>query len=365
MVDLELAARLLGGVFLLLSNGFFVTTEFALTRVRQFPESEFTGPGLERAWEMTERLEIFLSGCQLGITISSIGLGVVAEPAVAAVFDPLVRMLGFGSAGAAGHTAAAVILSFALINLLHVVIGEQAPTYLGIERTKFVAKYGGPLLYWWTKIMSPVILLADRIAKGILGLFGVDISRSWTEAEEEPAASSRGEVRRLMGDALSDVGVSDERREEVLNALAIGEMPVTEVMIDPEEIVAVSTETDLETNLDRMGRSPHTRFPLVGASLEDFHGIVYTPAVIRHRDALEAGTLDLHDLATAPMTVSASTMVSDLIDMFQTENQELALVLEDGAVVGMVTTTDAFEAIAGDLEDPLDLDADSAGTTAN
>ncbi len=401
MVDPVLGLRLLGGVGLLLSNGFFVTTEFALTRVRQFPESEFREAGLDRAWDMTERLEIYLSGCQVGITISSIGLGVVGEPAVAAVLDPGVRALGFGTPGAAGHTAASVIVAFALINLLHVVVGEQAPTYLGIERTKLVAKYGGPLLYWWTTLMSPVILTADWIAKSLLGLFEVEISRSWTEVEpgEEPIPQSRGEVKRLMGDALADVGVSADRQEEVLNALAIGEMPVSEVMIDTEDIVYASTEDELETNLDRMGDSPHTRFPLIGQSLSEFHGIVYTPAVIRHRDALRDGSLDLRDLAAPPMTVSPDTVVSDLIDRFQVEKQELALVVEEGEkdepgegtgeeeeevvrkedeeeeakgkgdgdeeaageVVGLVTTTDAFEAIAGDLEDPLDLDRLSTG----
>jgi CBS domain containing-hemolysin-like protein len=76
MVDFATALRLVSGIVLLLSNGFFVTTEFALTRVRQFSEDEFQGGGLERAWEMTERLEIYLSGCQVGITISSVGLGV-------------------------------------------------------------------------------------------------------------------------------------------------------------------------------------------------------------------------------------------------------------------------------------------------
>jgi len=354
MVDLVTGLRLVGGVALLFANGFFVTTEFALTRVRQFPEEEFQGRGLDRAWEMTERLEIFLSGCQVGITISSIGLGVVAEPAVAAALDPLVRAVGFGTPGAAGHTAAAVIVAFALINLLHVVIGEQAPTYLGIERTKFVARYGAPPLYWWTKLMSPVILVADRIAKGLLSVFGVDITRSWAEEELGEGDPSRSELTRRMGEALRGAGVSQERREEVINAFRIGDVPVGEIMVDREEIVALSTAEDVETNLRRMQESPQVRFPLVGDDLSEFLGIVYTPAILRHVEELQDGSLDLESLAAPPMTASTDTAVSDLIDRFQAESQELALVMEDGEVVGLVTTTDAFEAIAGELEDPLD-----------
>ncbi|MFB6074794.1 MAG: CNNM domain-containing protein [Haloarculaceae archaeon] len=353
MVAVETALRLVGGIALLLGNGFFVTTEFALTRVRQFPREEFQDGGLARAWEMTERLEIFLSGCQVGITVCSIGLGVVAEPAVAAVLSALFRAVGAAPPDG-GHVATAAIVGFAFINLLHVVVGEQVPTYLGIERTKFAARYGAPVLYWWTKLMSPVILLADRTAKGILRLFGVRISRSWAEAEHEAKPAGRGELRRQMGEALRDLGLSSERREEVLAALAIGEIPVGDIMVDRGDIVALSTAEDLETNLERMADSPHVRFPLVGDSLEAFEGIVYTPAVMKHVDDLREGTLDLAAVAAPPMTVSPDTVVSDLIDQFQAEGQELALVVEGDEVVGMVTATDAFEEITGELEDPMD-----------
>jgi CBS domain containing-hemolysin-like protein len=367
MVELVDVLRLVGGAVLLLANGFFVTTEFALTRVRQFAESEFQGGGLERAWQMTERLEIYLSGCQVGITISSVGLGVVAEPALAAVLDPVVVALGVAPPSGAGHTAVAVLVSLAIIHLLHGGVGEQAPTYLGIERTKLVARYGAPLLYWWTRVMSPVILLSDRIAKGLLGLFGVEIARSWAEEELEEGdgedasggATTRGEVRQQMGDALAGVGVPEDRRREVLNALRIGQVPVAKIMIDADDVVALSTTETVEENVRRMAESAYVRFPLVGESLssDEFHGVVYAPAVLGHLDAVRDGTLDLRELATEPMTVEADTVVSDVIDAFQREHQELALVVDDGEVVGLVTATDAFEEITGELEDPLDDDA--------
>lgn len=210
--------RPVGGVLLLLGNGVFVTTEFAMTRVRQFPREEFTGhPGPERAWEMAERLETSLSGCRVGITVSSVGLGVVAEPAVTAVLDPPFRGLGF-SASAEGHTAVSVIVAFALVDLRHVV-GEQAPTYLGVERSKLVAKYGSRPLYLWPRLFYPVVAVADRIAKWPLAPFGVTIPRAWAEeemgAEAETggeAAETRGAVRARMGERLSRMGLSADRR---------------------------------------------------------------------------------------------------------------------------------------------------------
>ena len=375
MVTALAAARLVGGFVLLLGNGFFVTTEFAMTRVRQFPEAEFTGhPGLERAWEMTERLEIFLSGCQVGITVCSVGLGVVAEPAATAVVDPLFRALGF-AVGAEGHTAVSVIFALAVINLLHVVIGEQAPTYLGVERSKWVAKHGSRALYWWTKLLYPVISVADWLAKRLLSLFGVTISRSWAEEEMEEVEEgleeavegpqeTRGAVRARMGEQLSRMGLPDDRREEVIAALDIGSMETRDVMVDAESIVALSVAEPLAVNLERMRENPHSRFPLVGDSLEDLRGIVYTPAVLREQPALESGDATLSDAATPPMWVDASLSVSELIDRFQEEGQELALVGEDGAVVGLVTVTDAVEAITGEVTDPLDAEKhgdDSSG----
>ncbi|MFT4891114.1 MAG: CBS domain containing-hemolysin-like protein [Halobacteriales archaeon] len=359
MVDIVTMLKLVGGAILLLSNGYFVTIEFAMTRVRQFSEGEFTGSrGLERAWEMTERLEIFLSGCQVGITVSSVGLGVVAEPALAAVIDPALIAMGLASAAGGGHTALSVVVALAVINLLHVIIGEQAPTYLGVERTQFVAKYGAPILYWWTKLMWPVIYVSDRAAKGLLGLFGVTIDRSWAEEEmeegEHAMPSTRAELRRQMGESLSNLGLSDERREEVINALEIGTTPVEEVMVDREAVIALSTADELETNLDRVQSHPHARFPLVGAELEDVRGVVYAPALLRVRDELESGDLDLADVAAPPMTVTATAAISDVIDQFQAENQELAVVLEDDTVQGLVTATDCFEAITGELRDPID-----------
>jgi CBS domain containing-hemolysin-like protein len=364
MVELTTWLRLVGGFLLLLSNGFFVATEFAITRVRQFSEDEFVGQGrgLERAWEMTERLEIFLTGCQLGITISSVTLGVVAEPALAAVIEPLVRAAGLaGLVGGieGGHTALSIILSLIIINIFHVSIGEQAPTYLGIERTKTISRYLAPILYWWTWLLSPVIRFADWFAKNLLGLFGVTITRSWAEEETEEGeegeedVSSRGELRSQMGDLLSGQ-LPDERTDEVINALEIGEIEVREVMVDREAIIALSVDNDIEDNLQLVEERPHTRFPLIDGDLEEFVGIIYVPTLVREIDDLHSGDLDLREIAAEPMTVPADLAISEVIDQFQEETQELALVHDDGEVIGLVTATDAFEAITGELEDPLD-----------
>nr|WP_235158113.1 CBS domain-containing protein [Halobacterium salinarum] len=165
-----------------------------------------------------------------------------------------------------------------------------------------------------------------------------------------------------MGDLLSGTEIPDERREEVIGALDIDRIPVGDEAVPVDEVVAVSTTDDLETNLDRMADSPHVRYPLVGESMDDFRGVVYLPEVFRDLDDLRDGTLALEDVAHPPLVFDADIAVSAAIDRFQAERQELAFVTDPdtGAVVGMVTITDVLEAITGEVEDPYDEAAEKS-----
>ncbi|WP_049922608.1 CNNM domain-containing protein [Halopiger djelfimassiliensis] len=347
MNSLEIGGRILAGVILIGLNAYFVAIEFGLTRARQYPESEFNTPGLQLAWEMTDDLEFYLTTCQIWISGTSIALGIVAEPGLAALFEPLFANTFLASAGAGS------VLGFALINLVHLTHGEQTPTYLGVERSKQVCRYGARPLYWFAKLLAPAITFGDWVAKATLGLFGIEMTGAWRETERE-VIESRADLRNRLGSILEEGDLPDERREEVMNALRIGEQPVGELMVSPDEIVALSTEVNSEENVRKMEERPHTRYPLVGDTLTDFRGIVYTPSLVRHRAGLADGSIDFTDVAAPPMTVSPDTDVSDAIDQFQTERQELALVIEDGEAVGLITVTDLLEAVMGDIEDPLD-----------
>ncbi len=353
MVSVEIGLRLVAGVALILANGFFVAIEFALTRARQFSEAEFVGDGhrgLQRAWEMTQNLELYLTTCQVGITASSIAVGIVAEPALAALFEPLFVDTPLATIGSGA------ILAFLLINLVHLTHGEQTPTYLGVERSRTVCRYGATPLYWFYRLISPIITLGDTIAKWTLKAFGVEMTGAWLETETD-VIESRADLRNRLDEVLDEGGLSEERHAEVMNALTIGEQPVAEIMLPAEEIVALSTAVDSDENIHRMEENPHTRYPLVGETLTEFHGVVYAPILTRYRADLADGDLDFTEIAAPPMTLSPDVDVSDAVDQFQTEQQELALVIENGEVVGMVTVTDLLEAVMGSIEDPIDTES--------
>ncbi|GGL68171.1 CNNM domain-containing protein [Halocalculus aciditolerans] len=349
MTPIEVSVRLLAGLGLILANGFFVAIEFGLTRARQFSEAEFVdgNPALERAWEMTNDLEVYLTTCQVGITASSIAVGIVAEPALAALFEPYFSGTGLASVGAGA------ILAFAIINLLHLTHGEQTPTYLGVERSRTVCRYGAAPLYWFHWMISPIITLGDGIAKGTLKLFGVEMTGAWLETEQD-VLESRADLRNRLDSLLERGELPEERREEVMNALDADELAISEIMVPEADIISLSVTASVEENMDRVRHSPHTRFPLVGDDLTDFHGIVYAPQIIHHYEGLKAGSTSFEEIAAPPMTLAANTTVSDAFDQFQAEDQEIALVIRDGDVVGLLTATDALETVMGNLEDPLD-----------
>jgi CBS domain containing-hemolysin-like protein len=216
-----------------------------------------------------------------------------------------------------------------------------------------VCRYGARPLHWFYVAISPLITLGDWVAKWTLRLFGVEMTGAWLETEEE-VIESRAQLRNRLHSLLEEGDLSEERRDEVLSALRVDELSISEIMVPADDIVALSTTVPVADNFERIRDTPHTRFPLVGDTLTDFHGIVYAPSIIDHFEELHAGSLSFTEIAAPPMTLAAETNVSDAFDQFQAEDQELALVLEDGEVVGLLTATDALEAVMGELEDPLD-----------
>lgn len=354
-MTLTITLQLLAGVLLLAANAFFVAIEFALTRLRQYDEKEIKDdPRLKRAWEMTEKLEIHLTGCQVGITTTSILLGVIAEPGV----TELIQMVVPTGIGSFSSHSISIVISLIIINFAHTVWGEQAPTYLGVERSKQIARYFARPLHWWTLVIKPVLIAGDWLTKATLKIFGIEMTRSWTkEGEGESdgeSHSSRAALRNQIADLISDKGLPADRQEEIINTFEMGEIPVRDIMIPREKIMPLSTQKNFANNFKTIQETMKNRYPLVGADIDDFVGILYTPEILARFDELKEGSIVLDDLDHYNMAVPAELKVSEVIDRFQSNKQELALVKEDDKVLGLVTLTDALEVIIGSAKDPID-----------
>jgi len=246
-----------------------VAIEFGLTRLRQYPESEMDTPGLRRAWEMTDDLEFYLTTCQVWISGTSIALGIVAEPGIAALFAPLVENTTFASAARARCWRSC---SSTWPHLTH---GEQTPTYLGVERSKQVAQYGARPLYWFAWLISPVIKFGDWVAKATLRLFGVEMTGSWTETEGE-VLETRTQLRARLGSMMKEVDLPEERREEVLNALDVDELAAGGADAGRRDRLAVDGGVSRrESRPDP--RHPAQSLPARGRRDDRLRGIVYAP----------------------------------------------------------------------------------------
>ena len=159
-----------------------------------------------------------LTSCQVGISATSIAVGIVAEPAPTSLIAPAFERTLLASVGAGG------VLAFVVINLLHLTHGEQTPTYLGVERTKFVAWYGATPPYWFAKLRYPVVVLGASVATWTLGLFGVEVTGGWL-ATEPDRVEPRADLRHRLGALLNRGNLSEERTAEIPNAFAVGERP--------------------------------------------------------------------------------------------------------------------------------------------
>ncbi|HBQ59075.1 MAG TPA: hypothetical protein DD671_05470, partial [Balneolaceae bacterium] len=174
--------------------------------------------------------------------------------------------------GAVSTHAISIVLSVTVINIIHTIWGEQTPTYLGVERAKTVAKYCAVPLYWWTYAIYPFLIFGDWVTKATLRIFGIEMERSWIN---EDTSSGKKDMRAKMVELLKTGNIDDERQKEILNALEIEHIPVKEIMIPRDEIVSLSTENSFEENLNIIRQNMHTRYPLVGKSVDDFKGILY------------------------------------------------------------------------------------------
>lgn len=351
MSTLEIGVRIAAGIFLILVNAFLVAVEFGLTRARQYDKEEFVDSGsrgLEKAWEMTHELEVYLTSCQVGISATSIALGVIAEPALLVFFEPLFNGTVLASLGAAS------LASFGLINLVHLTHGEQTPTYLGVEKSKMVCKYGAIPLYWFTFFMRPLIMIGDRVAKATLAIFGIKMTSAWVETNEQ-TIQSRSELRGKLDTFFKDQDITEERKNEILAAVDADMITVRDRMVPISDVAALSTENTRDENQEVIESYPHSRYPLIGKGFDDPKGIVYMTELAQTMYTTESET-DLQSIAAEPMTLSMEMSIDEAIDEFQEQSQEMAFVVDESesVVVGVITITDVLESIVGELKDPID-----------
>ena len=342
--------NLLAALFLIVLNGFFVAAEFALVRTREtrIVQLEQEGSVQARVVHSALRdLDTYLSVCQVGITIASLALGWVGEPAMSALISPGLQALGITSEGIIEITA--VILGFVVITYAHLVFGEQAPKYFAIQRAEATAMWLSRPLKLFMFLFRPLVWLVNASTNLILRPWGIRLG-------EEMEAHSEEELR-IMIDSSTSSGVLDPQEHEYLNnVFDFGDTIAREVMVPRPDIEALPSDAPLEELVDRAAFGRYTRYPVYDDDLDHVLGAVHVKDLFRA--AKEDGNgFDLSPLIRDCLVVPETKRIEEILREFQKRKLQMAIVIDEwGSVEGLVTIEDIVEELVGEIQDEFDED---------
>ncbi len=342
-------------ILLVLSNGFFVASEFALVAVRKSRIEAQAAEGSKNAQRllgMLNNLNAYISATQLGITLSSLALGWIGEPFVATLLDPIFMWaatasgIEFLASGAVVHTIS-FIVAFSFITFLHIVFGELAPKTAALEISEKVSYFiAVPLQLFYKAFYYPIRVL-DWAGTKTARLFGLEVSG------EHGASYSEEEIRQLIN-ASQEKGLLNEDERRLINQVfEFSETTVKEAMIPRTEIVAIPESGTLETVVRTFRQHGYSRIPIYRGSLDDILGFVHSKDVLAY--ILRPKAFRLERVTQKPMYVVDNARLEDVLRQMQREKFHFGFVVDEhGGVEGIITLEDLLEEIVGDISDEHD-----------
>jgi len=332
-------------------NGLFVAAEFSLVKIRatqvaRMVEEGRTSAGLVK--EATGRLDAYLAVCQLGITISSLGLGALGEPVVAALIEPLFTPLGVE--GATLHFIAFVI-GFSIISFLHVVFGELAPKTIAIQSAEGTSLFVAPFMKFFYYLLLPATIVFNGTANAFTRLLG------YPPASETDDTHSEDEIRTLVTQSARQ-GMLESDEEGMISAVfQLNDKTAREIMVPRPDVVAFPEETHLRELISIAAAGRYSRYPVHEDDSPDrIIGAVHVKDVLR---AVASATTDTEKTARALMrdvlTVPENRHIDDILEDLRRQDLQMAVVIDEwGSFEGVFTLEDIIEEIVGEICDEFD-----------
>jgi len=340
---------LLAALALVALNAFFVATEFAIVKVRATRIEELAARGVKRAVatrEVVSDLNAYLAACQLGITLASLGLGWVGEPAFAHLVEPLFSWLGAGRVIAA-HTLA-VAVAFVLITVLHVVLGEVVPKTIAVDRALPTALAVAWPIRMFYRAFYPAIWSMNELSIVIVRAMGL---KPVTAAS---LAHSGEELRMIVARSRMGGVFSESQARLLQRALDFADRSVRQIMLPRGDIVYIDVNRTYEDNIRTARESGHTRYPVCEGDLDNVIGVLHIKDMFVHAEAV-SDQRDLRALAREPMFVPETLAIDKLLTDFRRQRLHMGIVIDEhGGVSGLVTLEDVLEELTGEIQDEFD-----------
>lgn len=331
-------------LILVLLNGFFVAAEFALVKVRGSRIDTLADEG-NRSAKFTKRilnnLDAYLSACQLGITLASLGLGWLGEPTIALILEPIFTKLSFNEFFI--H-ALSFLIAFLIITFLHITLGEQFPKIYAIRKSENVSLWtAGPTILFY-KIMYPFIILLNGSSNWMLRLSGIE------PTSEHEQAHSEDEIRILMKESHKSGFIDNTELSFVDNIFDFADTMAREIMIPRTEIVCLYANLPFEENKEMAFNEMHTRYPVCEKDKDQIIGFVHIKDLIKTSESGE-----LRAIIRPLLSVPESMQISQLLKLMQKKRTHMALLIDEyGGTSGIVTVEDIMEEIVGEIQDEFD-----------
>ncbi|UOY91877.1 hemolysin family protein [Ectobacillus sp. JY-23] len=333
-------------------TGFFVATEFAMVKVRGSRIDQLVAEGRRgshAAKRLVSNLDEYLSACQLGITMTALGLGWLGEPTVHHMLEPLFKDLKFSDAVAG---TVSFIIAFSLITFLHVVVGELAPKTVAIQKAEQVTLLFAKPLIWFYKIAYPFIWILNGSARVLVGLFG------FKPASEHEVAHSEEELRLILTDSFESGEINQAEYKYVENIFEFDNRIAKEIMVPRTEIVGLYVEDSFEQHKVIIGNERYTRYPVFGEDKDDIIGMVNVKDFfIRYMSEDGTQTRSIRDFTRPVIEVMETIAIHDLLLLMQKKRIPMAVLYDEyGGTAGLVTLEDILEEIVGEIRDEYDDD---------
>ena len=354
---LGFAWRVAATLFFVLLNGFFVAAEFGLVKVRRsyVHAAAREGRAAGRAAEQIfTRLDHYLSACQLGITMASLALGALGEPAVVAVLIAGTHMAGFPvDPESALFHGVAFGLAFFAITLLHMTVGEQAPKIWALHEPEKGTMRSALVLYWFSRTFTPFIALVNHLSNRIVQLVGIEA------ANLEEGTLTVAELRESIVASARAGHISEPQWEIAERVLELRDLEVRHILVPRNDAAILSLQNSADENLAIVERTRHSRFPLCETDFDSVIGVVHTKDFLPNLRTGEA--LDLRKLARRPVVVPETQRVTLVMRTLQEKRRHVALTVDErGTYTGLVFLEDAVERIVGSIQDEFDDEAPRA-----